>query len=55
MLNFIKSLFQNSNQRNLLRDIKESILGTEQEFTEGKLGRAILLLSIPAVLEMIME
>ncbi len=35
--------------------VKESVSGTEQDFTEGKLSRAILLLSIPAVLEMIME
>jgi len=41
--------------RSLLIDIKEAVSGTEQDFTEGKLSRAILLLSIPAVLEMIME
>src|SRR5664280_730385 len=36
-------------------DVKEAISGSEQDFTEGKLSRAILLLSIPAVLEMVME
>jgi putative MATE family efflux protein len=41
--------------RSFFRDVAEAISGTEQDFTEGKLGRAILLLSIPAVLEMIME
>jgi putative MATE family efflux protein len=37
------------------RDVAEAIAGSEQDFTEGKISRAILLLSIPAVLEMIME
>ena len=36
-------------------DLREAVTGNEQDFTEGKLSRAILLLSIPAVLEMIME
>jgi putative MATE family efflux protein len=38
-----------------IKDVAEAISGTEQDFTEGKLSRAILLLSIPAVLEMVME
>jgi putative MATE family efflux protein len=41
--------------RSLFLDVKEAVSGTEQDFTEGKLSRAILLLSIPAVLEMVME
>jgi putative MATE family efflux protein len=41
--------------RSFLNDVRESVSGTEQDFTEGRLSRAILLLSIPAVLEMIME
>jgi putative MATE family efflux protein len=46
---------ENTGIKSFFRDIKEAVSGTEQDFTEGKLSRAILLLSIPAVLEMIME
>jgi putative MATE family efflux protein len=41
--------------KSFFRDVAEAVSGTEQDFTEGKISRAILLLSIPAVLEMVME
>jgi putative MATE family efflux protein len=40
---------------NLWRDLREAVLGSPQDFTEGGIGRAILLLAIPMVLEMSME
>lgn len=39
----------------LWKDIRESIAGSQRDFTEGGIGRAILLLSIPMVLELMME
>ena len=42
-------------QQSLWSDIKESIRGSHRSYTTGPVGRSILLLAIPMVLEMLME
>jgi putative MATE family efflux protein len=35
--------------------LRDAVAGTQQDFTEGSLGRAVFLLSVPMILEMAME
>src|SRR4029077_12475008 len=41
--------------RTLWNSIREAVRGSHQDFTAGSLNRAILLLAIPMVLEMVLE
>jgi putative MATE family efflux protein len=43
------------NRESLWRLLKLAVKGSEQDYTEGSLGRAVFLLSVPMVLEMLME
>jgi putative MATE family efflux protein len=51
----IRSRFSKSSLREFYQDIREAIGGSEKDFTKIPLSKSIILLSIPMVLEMIME
>jgi putative MATE family efflux protein len=44
-----------SNARSLWSSVREALRGSHQDYTKGNLNRAILLLAIPMVLEMVLE
>lgn len=45
----------NARLKTFWADIKESLAGSDRDFTSDSIGRALLILSIPMVLEMLME
>ncbi len=51
----LKSKFSKSFVSEFFLDLREAIAGSDRDFTQIPLSKAILLLSIPMVLEMIME
>ncbi len=54
-MNSVALEFKRQRVQRFWRDILEAIAGSEQDFTKIALGRAIFLLSLPMVLEMVME
>jgi putative MATE family efflux protein len=51
----LNSLLNHAGRRSIWTDIKEALTGTEKDFTQISLRKAVFLLSIPMVMEMVME
>ena len=49
------TIFKSIRIRGLWANIKEAVAGSDRDFTSDSIGKALLILSIPMVLEMIME
>ena len=44
-----------SPEPSLLATLREAVRGSHQDYTEAPIGRAVILLAVPMVLEMLME
>ena len=51
----LRNTLSRENLSEIWLDIREAIAGTERDFTETAVGKAIFILAVPMVLEMIME
>jgi putative MATE family efflux protein len=51
----VSSLAQSSDTPSIWSTLKEAVRGSHQDYTQAPIGRAVVLLSVPMVLEMLME